>query len=111
MCDILMKLTDEDLDRLEENMERAPAKFHGRHTRDDVRAEKRRRLAVHTTSYNCLVNEMSRSPDNLITYPEALLACHPGDKWHFRRSMRKSRKLMDDLLQFSVEYGKPIITV
>ena len=54
---------------------------------------------------------MRGSQDNLITYPEALLACHPDEEWHFRRSMPKNRKLMDDLLRFSVEYERPIINV
>jgi hypothetical protein len=102
MTKLLKKLSDEELSRFEENCKKASAKFRGRWTIEEIRMEKKRRLGVHAGAYDRLLEEMKRSSDNLITYPEAFFACHAGEEWHFRRSVKKTKKLMDEILQFSV---------
>ena len=109
--EVLKRLSDAALERLETNLKTAPSKFSGNFSLVDVGEEKKLRLGAHAGIYDRWQEEMKRAPDGLITYPEAYLTIHPDDEWHFRRSIKKTRKMMDDVLRYCQAYDKPPLTV
>lgn len=110
MSNYLETLSDDELNRMEENIRKAPSTFRGRFTLQDILAEKRRRLGRFAKAYDQLLDAVRQSPDGRITYGEVFAIFFPNEVWHFRRSMQKIKALMDGIIQYAVAFGKPILT-
>lgn len=117
MNNFLQTLSDDDLNRMENNFKKAPSKFLGRspskdirYSLEDIRVEKRRRLGKLTVYYNQLLARMRKTENGLITYKETFATRFDGEAWHDRKSSRMLKKFMDDIIQYAVAYRMPILT-
>lgn len=109
----ISRLTDEQLENLENNYRRANKLTGGRWSFEEVLQEKQRRTADERDPYSVLkviVQYCRRSPDSRITYLELWRAIRPGQRWNAYSSLRAIMSAMERVILYCIIYDLPIVT-